>query len=172
MKKPQRPRAHPANDVHDELILEADPSVTVESGNFYAVIGGSRQRAAGAEHIVRAALESIAYQSEDVISAMREDTGKSINALKADGGASANNLLMQFQADISNLNVIRPAQTEATAAGAAMLAGKAVGFCQSPFSGKSSVTVFKSDMTPDRREKLLNGWRRAVKSCLLSEEDL
>ncbi len=129
-------------------------------------------RGAGAEHIVRAALESIAYQSEDVIAAMREDTGTAINALKADGGASANNLLMQFQADISNLNVIRPAQTEATAAGAAMLAGKAVGFCQSPLSGNSSVTVFKPDMTPDRRGKLLNGWRRAIKSCLQSEEEL
>ncbi len=129
-------------------------------------------RGAGAEHIVRAALESIAYQSEDVIAAMREDTGASINALKADGGASANNLLMQFQADISNLNVIRPAQTEATAAGAAMLASKAVGFCQSPQSDKSSVTVFKPDMTPERREMLLNGWRRAVRSCLLSEKEL
>ena len=129
-------------------------------------------RGAGADHIIRAALESIAYQSDDVICAMKSDTGGDINALKVDGGASANDLLLQFQADISNLDVIRPPQKEATAAGAAVLAGLAVGFCDKNeiFKNRDMNTVFKPVMPDAKREKLLAGWRNAVKACLSSEE--
>ena len=129
-------------------------------------------RGAGVEHIIRAALESIAYQSDDVIRAMQSDFSGDITALRVDGGASANNLLMQFQADISNLEVIRPAQKEATAAGAAMLAGLAVGFYKNsaPKDNQNLNTVFKPYMKAQEREKLLGGWRKAVKACLLSEE--
>ena len=129
-------------------------------------------RGAGVEHIIRAALESIAYQSDDVITAMRSDMNSDIRVLKVDGGASANNLLMQFQADISDLEVIRPAQKEATAAGAALLAGKAVGFYQGLSFDKQLNTVFKPYMAADERRRLLDGWRRAVKACLASEESL
>lgn len=123
-------------------------------------------RGAGFEHIIRASLEAIAYQSHDVIEAMKSDTGRKINSLKVDGGASANNFLMQFQADISNVEVIRPAQREATAVGAAMLAGKAVGF----FEGGSYLdnmknTVFKPVMKDKDRQELLDGWHEAVNSC-------
>ena len=127
-------------------------------------------RGAGVEHIIRAALESIAYQSEDVISAMRSDMGGDIAALRVDGGASANNLLMQFQADISNLEVIRPVQKEATAAGAAMLAGKAVGFYNDIYSSNALNTIFKPQMTESERDKRLSGWQKAVKACISSEE--
>lgn len=127
-------------------------------------------RGTGIEHIIRAALESIAYQSEDVISAMRSDMGGEIAALRVDGGASANNLLMQFQADISNLEVIRPVQKEATAAGAAMLAGKAVGFYNDIYSSNALNTIFKPQMTESERDKRLSGWQKAVKACISSEE--
>ena len=127
-------------------------------------------RGVGAEHIIRAALESIAYQSEDVIQAMRSDMHSEIGSLKVDGGASANNLLMQFQADISNLQVLRPAQKEATAAGAALLAGQAVGFYRSLSQDDTPCTVFKPMLASGGRERLLKGWRRAVHSCLSSEE--
>ncbi len=127
-------------------------------------------RGVGAEHIIRAALESIAYQSEDVIQAMRSDMHSEIGSLKVDGGASANNLLMQFQADISNLQVLRPAQKEATAAGAALLAGQAVGFYRSLSQDDTPCTVFKPMLAAGERERLLKGWRRAVQSCLSSEE--
>ena len=129
-------------------------------------------RGTGFEHIIRASLESIAYQSDDVIEAMKSDTGKSINSLKVDGGASANNFLMQFQADISNIEVVRPAQCEATAAGAAMLAGKAVSFFESSgFGGQMKHTVFKPLMTDGVRSKYINGWHKAVNSCLTKTEE-
>ena len=127
-------------------------------------------RGAGAEHIIRAALESIAYQSNDVISAMKSDFGGDISELKVDGGASANDLLMQFQADISNLNVVRPAQKEATAAGAALLAGQAIGFYPTETKGISQNTIFTPDMPESERQRLLSGWQKAVKACVTSEE--
>ena len=129
-------------------------------------------RGAGIEHIIRAALESIAYQSEDVIAAMRSDINSDIPRLKADGGASANSLLMQFQADISNAEVVRPTQKEATAAGAAILAGKAVGFYGRLRHNSTPSTVFKPDMTSEKRKELLDGWNRAVKSCEISSYEL
>ncbi len=85
----------------------------------------------GIEHIIRVSVESIAYQTEDLLQAMEADSGQKITCLKVDGGASANNLLMQFQADISAAAVQRPFTNEATALGAAFLAGLAVGFFSS-----------------------------------------
>ena len=124
-------------------------------------------RGAGREHIIRAALESIAFQSDDVIRAMRSDTDGKISVLKVDGGASANNFLMRFQANISDLKVLRPSQKEATAAGAAYLAGLAVGFFDGAlFSGGGEINAtFEPDMTDEEREKLLNGWHAAVSAC-------
>lgn len=120
------------------------------------------------EHIIRAALESIAYQSDDVIRAMSSDIGRSITGLRADGGASANNFLMQFQADISDTVVTRPAQKEATALGAAYLAGLSVGFWESRESLRQSArtdSAFKPHMNEKERQKLLGGWQSAVRAC-------
>ena len=119
-------------------------------------------------HIIRAALESIAYQSNDVIGAMEADTGRDISFLKVDGGASANSFLMQFQSDISNVEVIRPSLAEATAQGAAFLAGLAVGFYKSRDELKAIVSVkdsFKPCIEEQKRKELLNGWNNAVNAC-------
>ena len=124
-------------------------------------------RGSGKNHIIRACLEAIAYQTDDLITALKADTGLPINHIRADGGAAANNFLMQFQADISGVGVIRPAQTEATAAGAAYLAGLAVSF----WKNKNEIlrlpdnqTEFKPAITAKRRETLTDGWKRAVRS--------
>ena len=124
-------------------------------------------RGSGKNHIIRACLEAIAYQTNDLIIALKADTGLPINYIRADGGAAANNFLMQFQADISDVGVIRPVQTEATAAGAAYLAGLAVGF----WKNKNEIlrlpdkqTEFKPAITAKRREALTDGWKRAVRS--------
>ncbi len=125
-------------------------------------------RGTGRNHIIRAALEAIAYQTEDVFRAMEADMGLSLRSLRADGGASADDLLMQFQADISGVSVHRPHQKEATAAGAAYLAGLAVGFYESreEIAGLlTGGTTFTPEMTPDRRFELLDGWHRAVNAC-------
>ena len=122
----------------------------------------------GANHIIRAALESIAYQTEDVIDAMQKEIGTKITELKVDGGASANNLLMQFQADISRVKVVRPAMMEATAAGAAYLAGLAVGFFKDREEIKDKMNAsreFTSEMSDREREELLAGWHKAVDAC-------
>lgn len=130
-------------------------------------------RGSGRNHIIRAALESIAYQTNDLLEAMRTDTGINICALKADGGAAANGFLMQFQADISGIKIVRPAGIEATALGAAFLAGLAVGFWKStaelsaPPAGQ---TEFTPELSGDERQKLLNGWKRAVKSAKVFAE--
>ena len=122
-------------------------------------------RGSGIEHIIRAALESIAYQTNDLLCAMATDIGKNITKLRVDGGASANNFLMQFQADISNTVVLRPSMGEATAAGAAFLAGLAVGFFKDKDEISSllaNVTEFSPSMTSGEREKLLTGWKKAI----------
>ena len=122
----------------------------------------------GANHIIRAALESIAYQTEDVIRAMQADFGGEIKDLKVDGGASANDLLMQFQADISGVNVFRPDTMEATAAGAAFLAGLAVGFFRDRDEIKEKLCAgrsFAPTMTEEERSRLLCGWHKAVRAC-------
>lgn len=122
-------------------------------------------RGSGRNHIIRAALEAIAYQSNDVIEAMVSDTGVAMKRLRVDGGASVNKLLMQFQADISGIRVEKPQSGEATALGAAYLAGLAVGFWRdrAELAAISSGTVsYDPVMCDDERRKRQNGWRRAV----------
>ncbi len=125
-------------------------------------------RGGGRNHIIRAALESIAYQTDDILKAMQADLGENIKTLRVDGGASANDLLMQFQSDISNLCVMRNQNSEATALGAAFLAGLAVGF----FSSREEILqklggskTFTPQMQKYKREALLSGWHKAVASC-------
>lgn len=125
-------------------------------------------RGSNVYHIIRAALEAIAYQSNDVIRSMQEDTGRHISSLKVDGGASANDFLMQFQSDISNIEVIRPTLTEATAQGAAFLAGLAVGFFKDRSELVSIVTQstsFVPKIDENKRSELLQGWKDAISAC-------
>lgn len=121
------------------------------------------------EHLIRATLESIAYQSSDVFRAMEEDAGVKIKGLKVDGGASANNFLMQFQADIMDTFVRRPHCIETTALGAAYLAGLATGYYESKDEIRKNWQLgrlFEPDMEGEKREKKLKGWKRAVKCTL------
>lgn len=124
------------------------------------------------EHIVRATLESIAYQTRDILEAMREDTGLQLKSLKVDGGAAVNNFLMQFQADILNIDVERPESAETTALGAAFLAGLAVGFWKDKdeIAGQLKENIrFRPVMESGKREKLYSGWKKAV-ICTLNWE--
>ncbi|MCL2696260.1 MAG: FGGY-family carbohydrate kinase, partial [Clostridiales bacterium] len=126
-------------------------------------------RGTNRNHIVRAALESIAYQSKDVLDAMQADTGISLGALYVDGGASANNFLMQFQADILDKPVLRSDTTEATALGAAGLAGLAAGLWKDRTTLPSfprNARRFMPNMNGDYRRRLLHGWTRAVDRSL------
>jgi glycerol kinase len=123
----------------------------------------------GDKHIVRATLEALAYQSKDVIRAMEQDAGISIHSLNVDGGACANNYLMQFQSDILNTEVIRPANIESTALGAAFLAGLATGFWKdlSELENIRAVdSTFKPTMSDVDRKKLYSGWKKAVKVAM------
>lgn len=116
-------------------------------------------------HIARAALESIAYQSTDLLKAMQSDAGISLKEMRVDGGACVNNLLMQFQADILNIPVNRPVITETTALGAAYLAGLAVGFWDdiNEINQKWQVDkTFTPEMDQSKRDKLLDNWHNAV----------
>jgi len=125
-------------------------------------------RGTTAAHIARAALESIALQTLDVLYAMEADAGMSIQELRVDGGATANNHLMQFQADILGAKVVRPHITETTALGAAYLAGLAVGFWDSIATISSQWQVdktFSPAMDADKRSNLTKGWKRAVKAA-------
>ena len=132
-------------------------------------------RGVSKEHIIRATLESLAFQTYDVLHAMELDTGKKISSLKVDGGASNNNFLMQFQSDILDAKVLRPSCVETTAMGAAYLAGLAVGYWKSKEDVIKNWAVdreFNSQITEEKREKELKGWHKAVKSTLLwAKED-
>ncbi len=122
-------------------------------------------RGVNSGHIARAALESIAFQVKDVMSAMEEDAGISIKELKVDGGAVVNNLLMQFQADLIGIPVIRPETTETTALGAAYLAGLAVGFWQGIEEIEAqwaAERTFTCTITKAEQDKLMTGWAKAV----------
>ncbi|HEY8891830.1 MAG TPA: glycerol kinase GlpK [Clostridium sp.] len=117
------------------------------------------------EHFIRAALESLAYQTNDVLKAMQEDSGITLKALKVDGGACANNFLMQFQSDILNVQVDRPDVIETTALGAAYLAGLAVGYWkdQEEISKNWALSrSFEPKMVEEKRVNLLKGWHKAV----------
>lgn len=122
-------------------------------------------RGAKKEHIVRAALEAIAYQVFDVLHAMQIDTDTEILSLNVDGGASANNFLMQFQSDIINSEVVRPKVIETTALGACYLAGLAVGYWKDIDDIKCNISIdakFNPKMDNDTRMKLLLGWQEAI----------
>ena len=120
-------------------------------------------------HIARAALESIAYQTMDVLKAMEADAGIAIRELRVDGGATANNLLMQFQSDMLNTKVVRPAITETTALGAAYLAGLAVGYWKSieEISMQWQMEkTFHPEMSDDQRNHYTKGWNRAISATI------
>jgi len=122
-------------------------------------------RGTSKEHLIRATLEALAYQTKDVLTAMEKDTELDLKSLKVDGGAAANNFLMQFQADILGVPVERPQAIETTAMGAAYLAGLAVGFWRDVEELKASWQLdqrFEPDMSLERRAKLYEGWQKAV----------
>ncbi len=129
-------------------------------GAIIGITRGTRQ-----EHIIRAAQESIAYQSLDLVHAMEKDTGMEICELRVDGGASRDSFLMQFQADILNKCILRPVIRETTALGAAYLAGLATGFWSDPNEIRQlwrCDTTFSPDMAEESRARLLAGWHKAV----------
>jgi glycerol kinase len=129
-------------------------------GCIIGITGGTRRN-----HIIRAALESIAYKVADLLRAMEKDAGFAITGLRADGGASRNRFLMQFQADISGCGIICPQISETTALGAACLAGIAVGFWEGIDEVKKhwkSGSVFSPSIDAQKREKLCSGWDKAV----------
>ncbi len=129
-----------------------------------AVLGLTR--GAGKAHLIRATVESLAYQVQDVITAMQMDAGVKLNSLRVDGGASANNFLMQFQADILDAEVVRPSCIETTALGAAYLAGLATGFWKDVQEVKLNwrkEREFTPSVTKEYRQELLKGWKKAVR---------
>jgi glycerol kinase len=130
------------------------------TGTLFGITRGTK-----AGHIVRAALEGIAFQTMDIVNAMQKDAGITLKELKVDGGASRNNLLMQFQADILGTSVIRPQVTETTALGAAYLAGLATGYWESIEEIRSLWAIDK-EFTPsssdDEVKRLKDGWKNAV----------
>lgn len=131
-----------------------------------AIVGLTR--GVNRNHIVRATLESIAYQVNDVLTAMQEDSGMPITSLRVDGGACDNDFLMQFQADILNTFVVRPYCIETTAMGAAYLAGLAVGYWRSKeeiLANHVIAAEFKPQLGQAKRENLLQGWHNAVKAA-------
>ncbi len=130
-------------------------------------------RGAGRNHIVRATVEAMAYQVYDLVQAMKQDSGLPLLALKTDGGASANDFLMQFQADLLGVPVHRPSCIETTALGAAYLAGLAVGFWQDREDIRrnwSLESCFEPGMEEERKTALLHGWKKAVKKCIEQQE--
>ena len=132
-----------------------------------AIVGLTR--GTGRTHIVRAALESIAYQSRDIIEAISQDSGIEVGELRVDGGASNNNFLMQFQADLLGVTVDRPAIVETTAAGAVFLAGLAVGVWNSPEEldqVRQQDRTFEPRMSDAQRNQLYSEWKAAVQRVL------
>jgi glycerol kinase len=137
-------------------------------GAIFGLTRGTRKA-----HLIRATLESLAYQTRDVLSAMETDSGVSLKGLRVDGGASANNLLMQFQADILGVPVDRPTVIETTALGAAYLAGFAVGFWKKEAIIKNWQLdkMFYPEMEEAEKEKLYKGWLKAVKRSMDWDEN-
>lgn len=126
-------------------------------------------RGTSKEHFIRATLESLAYQTKDVLQAMEDDSGIQLTKLRVDGGAVKNNFLMQFQSDMLGVTVERPVISETTALGAAFLAGLAVGFWkdQAEIAAQWQVDeAFEPVMETERQEQLYNGWKKAVKAAM------
>ena len=137
-----------------------------------AILGVTR--GFGRAHLVRATLESLAYQTCDIARAMEQDSGIKIAKLKVDGGACANDFLMQFQSDLIGCDVVRPSCIETTALGAAYLAGLAVGYWQDVDDIRANWAVdkvFFPVMDGQKRDALLRGWSRAVKCALAWADD-
>ncbi|WP_455951159.1 glycerol kinase GlpK [Eubacterium sp.] len=131
-------------------------------------------RGTSREHFVRATLESLAYQTYDVLKAMEQDLGEEINSMKVDGGASANNLLMQFQSDITGKSVIRPSVIETTGLGAAYLAGLATGYWKSKeeiIENQSIDRQFDRQMPENIVDNKLKGWKRAVRCAMVYADE-
>jgi glycerol kinase len=126
-------------------------------------------RGSNTSHIARAALDSIAYQTRDVLKAMEADSGIPIRELRVDGGATVNNLLMQFQSDILDVKVVRPKIIETTAMGAAFLAGLATGFWKSTDDIQHHWEPdkhYEPQMKSADRDRMVKGWNRAVKAAI------
>ena len=168
--------AHRVEDTAGVYIVPAFAGMGAPYWDQYArgtVVGITR--GCTKDHFVRATLESIAYQTADVLAAMEKDSKIRLKSLNVDGGASANDFLMQFQADIVDMKVLRPSCIETTALGAAYLAGLAVGY----WSSKEEIcenwklgAVFEPGMGETRREELLKGWRKAVRCARVwAQED-
>jgi glycerol kinase len=135
-----------------------------------AVVGLTR--GSGRSQIVRATLDSIAYQTRDVVDVMRRDSGIEIRELRVDGGAAVNDVLMQFQADILGIPVVRPVLVETTAAGAGFLAGLGAGFWSDPRELEGSwrrERLFEPSMDAARRDELYSGWKAAVQRVLSND---
>jgi glycerol kinase len=135
------------------------------------IVGITRGTTRG--HIARAALDSIAYQTMDVLDAMQKDSGITIKELRVDGGATANNMLMQFQSDILHTKVIRPTITETTALGAAYLAGLAVGYWNSleDISAQWQIEkVFEPTQSQETTSALIKGWKKAINGAAAATE--
>lgn len=168
--------ANDAEDTNGVYIVPAFAGLGAPYWNPYArgtIVGVTR--GCNKEHFIRATLESIAYQAYDVIQAMEEDAGVKLTELKVDGGASANNFLMQFQADLDRAYVKRPECIETTALGAAYLAGLATGYFKDIDEIKENWALgctFTPNMEENHRRELLKGWKKAVKCALVwAEED-
>ncbi|MBR6223002.1 MAG: glycerol kinase GlpK [Lachnospiraceae bacterium] len=158
-----------ANSVSDSNGVYVVPAFTGLGAPYWdayargAIFGLTR--GANRAHIVRATLESLAYQVSDVLSAMETDSGMRLSDLRVDGGASANNFLLQFQADILDTDIIRPKVIETTALGAAYLAGLAVGFYKDLNEIEKNVEierVFKPEINKSLREERLEGWKKCI----------
>jgi len=130
-----------------------------------AIFGLTRDT--GKDHIIKGTLESLAYQTKDILTAMEEDAGIKLSSLKVDGGACANNMLMQFQADILGTEVERPEVIESTAMGAAYFAGIQIGLWKKEdiIRNRKVQKCFKPDMEDAKRNKLYKGWKKAVERC-------
>ena len=167
--------ADEVSDTNGVYIVPAFTGLAAPYWNPYAkgtIVGITR--GCKKEHFIRATLESIAYQTYEVLRAMEEDSGIHLKVLKVDGGASANNFLMKFQSNIVQTVVDRPKCIETTALGAAYLAGLASGYWKDKAEIKENWQLgreFKPDMENEVREKLLKGWKRAVKCALVWAED-
>ena len=125
-------------------------------------------RGSNRNHIIRAALEAMAYQSADVMKVMSSEAGMQATRLAVDGGACANDFLMQFQADVLNCEVLRPEVIESTSLGVAYMAGLKAGIWRDSEELKALKkidTCFTPDMDTAQRERLLSGWERAVRQC-------
>lgn len=163
------------DDTNGVYVVPAFTGLGAPYWDMYArgtIVGLSR--GAKKEHIIRATLESIAYQTKDVLNAMEQDSNINLKFLKVDGGASSNNFLMQFQSDILDVNIDRPKVIETTALGAAYLAGLSVGFYKSKNDIKFKWGVdkeFTPKMDKCKKEKLYKTWKKAVKRAMEWEEE-